>query len=380
MPNVYLTLPSADEFITLKRWGHPLSDNNKAIETPDGKYLCAIVSIIEVANGVYQGFFALFDDQRRLIVEYSRRAIFASLPIFSPGGKILIRAMLKHRFSDADIMSFIVIDPQKRTFAFIPFRDRKDGKYHCSELEHIKNEKYRTLPGKLIFDLNKLTYYPLEKINDFTEVDIPRFCIGAVEPVPLFPKRQPSIIGYLSWQYQRHRSTTVTDLLKQCYQAAYGAEHLLRDTAAAKRYLESEFEGTPARDIPLCEYISDDICRVNIAAWKYRGLPSGDLFDLFAASSYPRENGKELLEIFLREAEEFIDNQEVTEITRIPEQDDLAFKRVNPFCENGAEIIEEYRRAGTPPIHHSEAYREAEHPAYRIVDAKLLKEYFEKSK
>lgn len=187
---------------------------------------------------------------------------------------------------------------------------------------------------------------------------------------------RPSIIGYLYEQYELHPSTTVTDVLKQCYQAAYGAEHLLTDKDAARRYLEREFEATPAKDIPICEYISDEVCRVNIAAWKYRGFPIGDLFELFSASAYPREKGRELLEGFLREAEEYIDDHEVTEVREDSEKN-RSFKRVNIFCENGSEIIEEYRRAGMPAIHHSDAYREAEQPAYRIVDAKLLREYFE---
>ncbi len=380
MAKVYLDLPPVYEYATLRRWGYPNTDN-KAIESPDGKYFCAIVSIIESSMGVYQGFFALFENKPRLklIVELTRRSIFAEPPIFAPDGKMLIHTLLKHKFSDAPISSFIVIDPEERTFALIPYRDGKGRAFHCDKVEHIKDGKYRTLPGGVKFDLNKLTYYPLEKINDFSEVDIPRFRLGAVEPIPYFPTRKPSIVGYLSWQHRRHQSTTVTDLLKQCYQAAYGAEHLLTDKDAARRYLEREFDATPAKDIPICEYISDDICRVNIAAWKYRDLPVGDLFDLFAASAYPRENGRELLEGFLREAEEYIDAHEVTEVREDPEKN-RSFKRVNIFCENGSEIIEEYRRSGMPAIHHSDAYREAEHPAYRVVDAKLLREYFEKIK
>lgn len=378
MKKVYLDLPPVYEYATLRRWGYPNTDN-KAIESPDGKYLCAIVSILETSNSVNQGFFALFENKHplKLILELTRHSIFAEPPTFAPDGKILIRTILKHRFSDAPISTFIVIDPEKRRFALIPYRDGKGRSFHCDKVEHIKDGKYRTLPGGVKFDLNKLTYYPLEKINDFSEVDIPRFRLGAVEPIPYFPTRKPSIVGYLSWQHRRHRSTTVTDLLKQCYQAAYGAEHLLTDREAARRYLECEFEATPAKDIPICEYISDDICRVNIAAWKYKDLPIGDLFDLFAASAYPRENGCELLEGFLREAEEYIDAHEVTEVKEDPEKN-RTFKRVNIFCENGSEIIEEYRSAGMPAIHHSDAYREAEHPAYRVVESKLLREYFER--
>ena len=58
MTNVYLNLPDFYEFATLKRWGDPYADsgwgylNNKGIETPDGKYFCAIVSIRETSNRV----------------------------------------------------------------------------------------------------------------------------------------------------------------------------------------------------------------------------------------------------------------------------------------------------------------------------------------
>ena len=383
MTNVYLNLPDFYEFATLKRWGDPYADsgwgylNNKGIETPDGKYFCAIVSIRETSNSVYQGFFSLHENKPpyRLILEYTRRAIFADLPIFSPDGKIMLHAVLAHRFSGSPIGSYIVIDPQNRSFALIPFLDEKKRNFYCT-LEHIKDSKYRISQSKVKFDLNKLTYYPLEKLNEFEDVEIPRFRFGAVEPVPVFLKRQPSVIGYLHWQHKRHPSLTVTDIIKQCYQAAYGAEHLLTDKDVAKKFLEKEFENTPAEDILICEHISEDLCRVNIAAWKHRGLPAEDLFELFAASAYPRENGKDMLERYLREAEEYIDAHEVTEVREDSEKN-RTFKRVNIFCENGSEIIEEYRRSGMPPIHHSDVYREAEHPAYRVVDSKLLRDYFE---
>ena len=373
MTKIYPDLPPIYEYETLRRWGEQRSIN-MAIETPDGKYICAIISVDEAPGGVDMGFLALFESNspHRLIVEFSSRPIYANNLVFSPDGKILLHLSLNHRFSDTRIRSFIVIDPDNRSFALIPFRDGKGESYHCDALEHIGDSRYRTLPGKVKFDLNNLTYYPLEKINDFTEVDIPRSHFGAVEPIPVFPKRLPRIFRYLLHQVYLHPSTKVTDILKQCYQAAYGAEHLMTDTDATRRYLEHEFEATPAKDILLCEHISDDFCRVNIAAWKHRGLPIGDLFELFAASAHPRENGKETLEGFLREAEEYVDIHEEFVIS------DGQLICVKLFGDDCVEVIEEYRRAGTPTIHHSEAYREAEHPAYRIVEAKLLREYFEK--
>lgn len=188
---------------------------------------------------------------------------------------------------------------------------------------------------------------------------------------PIFRKRQQSIIDYLPLQISLHPSITITDIIKLCYQAANGPEHLLTDKEAARRYLEKEFENTPADDILLCEHISDNICRVNIAAWKYRGLPADDLFALFASSAYPRENAKEVLEGFLREAEEYADHHAALVKT------DKINKSADLFGDNAAAAFEEYRRAGMPAIHHSDAYRKAENPAYRVVDSKLLREYFE---
>ena len=102
-----------------------------------------------------------------------------------------------------------------------------------------------------------------------------------------------------------------------------------------------------------------------------------DLFELFAASAYPRKNGRELLEGFLHEAEGFTDHRDMT-MKRTHGTKATSFDRINTFSKNAREIIEEYRRAGMPAIHHSDAYREAEHPAYRVVESKLLREYFER--
>ena len=380
MKKVYLDLPPDYEYSTLKKWGLEHT-RSKALESPDGKYLCAITSISTVWNGVDNGYFTLFENKptQKLIFEHTIDSIFyeSEYPSFTHDGKLLLHTLLMHRFSGMLIRSFFVIDPENRTFALIPLRDGGDSGYHCDRLEHIGDGKYLSLPGEVKFDIDKLTYYPLEKLNDLTDVDIPRFRFGAVEPIPNFPKRKPIIIPYLFRQYQLHKSLTVTDVLKQCYQAAYGAEHLLTDKEAARRYLEREFEATPAKDVLICEHISDDFCRVNIAAWKHRGLPADDLFELFEASAYPRKNGRELLEGFLHEAEGFTDHRDMT-MKRTHGTKAPSFDRINTFSQNAREIIEEYRRAGMPAIHHSDAYREAEHPAYRVVESKLLREYFEK--
>ena len=90
-----------------------------------------------------------------------------------------------------------------------------------------------------------------------------------------------SMTEYLLEQVNRHPSMQAQDMIKLCYQAAHGAEHLLSDLDAAKTYLEKEYYAVEAEDIALYEVISDQICRVNLAAWKARKLPIEWLFYMF---------------------------------------------------------------------------------------------------
>ncbi|MBR6541909.1 MAG: hypothetical protein IKT73_01750, partial [Anaerotignum sp.] len=89
---------------------------------------------------------------------------------------------------------------------------------------------------------------------------------------------------YFLEQLHRHPSMKAQDVVKMCYQAAFGAEHLLQDKARAEAYFMKEYEETEAKEMPLFEEISENICRVNLAAWKYHSLPAVWLFRIFAAS------------------------------------------------------------------------------------------------
>ena len=145
------------------------------------------------------------------------------------------------------------------------------------------------------------------------------------------------------------------DVAKLCYQAAMGAEHLLMDISAAKRYFEAEFEATETRDCQLFECLSDDVCRIDLGAWKKTGMPKEWLFNMFVGTATVSRGGRAVLEKYFADADEVI-------------------------CEIGANFssedwrifAEKYRAEGMPPVHHSEAYRESEHPAYRIIDRAFL--------
>lgn len=155
--------------------------------------------------------------------------------------------------------------------------------------------------------------------------------------------------NYLKEQYKLHPSMQPQDAVKLCYQAALGAEHLLTDFAAAKKYFNEEYISVEAAALPLCEEISAEVCRVNLAAWKAKGLPAEWLFNMFAASVRTARGKSELFKEYLSTA-----------------------GRILPFAD-WQEYLDKYTAAGMPTVHHSEIYRAAEHPAYRIVDRSFIK-------
>ena len=160
-----------------------------------------------------------------------------------------------------------------------------------------------------------------------------------------------SLHHYIIEQLKTHPTTQPQDIVKQCYQAAFGAEHLLKDTDRAKQYLQREYETvTPSNSIPLYEEISETVCRVNLASWKAKQLPIELLFQLFVQSCTISTNGNELFLQYLQEATDIIQTEAVP----------FSFEQWNNF-------LQEYKAIGMPSLHHSETYHNQEVPAYRIV-------------
>lgn len=161
---------------------------------------------------------------------------------------------------------------------------------------------------------------------------------------------------YFKKQLCLHPSIQPQDVTKLCYQAAFGAEHLLLDTEKARLYFYREYTDTPANhQLPLYEQISKHVCRINLAAWKAQALPPDALFEKFTASAQISVGSKELFLEYLATAEQII-------LQGIP--------HFTP--DDWTTFLTAYKENGMPAVHHSEAYRLAEHPAYRIIRLELL--------
>ncbi len=161
---------------------------------------------------------------------------------------------------------------------------------------------------------------------------------------------------YLKEQLKLHKSVQLQDIIKMCYQASFGAEHLLSDLDKAWEHLKKEYDEASPSDEALYEKISQKVCRVNLGGWKKRGLPVEWLFRMFVLSCKAEEQGKEQFMIYLKTAEGVI----LSEKTAFTEND-------------WKNYLNAYLKSGITAVHHSKIYRENEHPSYRIVNCSLLR-------
>ena len=139
------------------------------------------------------------------------------------------------------------------------------------------------------------------------------------------------------------------DAVKLIYQNEFGGAHLIRDEQACLNYLRREYESVqkdPA--VPLYESIGNGIVRVNLAALK-------------------EENLERLGRGFIRSASEHAGSpyrfsQKLDTLRRLAEEGVFSFSAMVLEV-----YLSEYRAAGYPMVSHSEQYRQAYKPSYRII-------------
>ena len=157
----------------------------------------------------------------------------------------------------------------------------------------------------------------------------------------------------LKEQLKNHPSMESRDVIKMCYQATFGAEHLLLNLEKARAFFEEEFEATAAGDGPLMEELNEEIVRVNFGAWKKAGLPEEELFAAFVKSTKGVGGTGEVLLKCLERAEKVLEEA-----------------NFNMEAWTAAKVA--YIEVGLNPVHHSQSYRESEKPAYRVVKREYL--------
>lgn len=140
-----------------------------------------------------------------------------------------------------------------------------------------------------------------------------------------------------------------TDAVKLLYQNTFGGGHLIRDEAAALRYLRREYAATPRDPAkPLTEAIGNGLLRVNLAA-----LPENRLEELGQAFLRSARLCQGTLEDFL---------------PKLVLLRELTAAGVFGFSAEALDsYLSDYAQAGYPMVSHSDTYRRLYHPAYRVV-------------
>ena len=141
-----------------------------------------------------------------------------------------------------------------------------------------------------------------------------------------------------------------TDAVKLIYQNEFGGGHLIRNEEACLNYLRQEYASVEKdSSVPLYEDIGNGIVRVNLAAVKEE-----DLEQLGKAFIDSAAKHKGTLDSFLNKLEV---------LRTLTAEGVFAFDldALNSY-------LSEYEAAGYPAVSHSEQYRQAYKPAYRIIN------------
>lgn len=148
-----------------------------------------------------------------------------------------------------------------------------------------------------------------------------------------------------------HPAMTVRDLFKFLYQSAFGCEHLIASPEAVLGYLKAEYESAVPQETEntLVEPLAGGYSRVHLG-YLAKGLRPETLAALFFRSARHEESGEAHLRNLLSLAREAIEDGQI------------------PFSSNEFDAARaEWESAGFPAMHHSEQFRAAYRPAYRVI-------------
>lgn len=153
-------------------------------------------------------------------------------------------------------------------------------------------------------------------------------------------------------QLARYPQCEVNDCIKALYQAAFGCGHFVENEETARRWLQAELTQAQENAAPLTESIGDRFARVHLSAFRACGADENTLARLFVLTSHeaPDETRNAFFQIGL------------DTLVRMSREGALALN-----AQAVQERIAQYRDQGCPAQHHSQTFRNAYSPAYRVV-------------
>lgn len=168
------------------------------------------------------------------------------------------------------------------------------------------------------------------------------------------PNEEAAIRSMCEEIAKNYPQATLQDVYKTCFQDFFGAEHLLRDTAAAHQYLKAEIAATEAQDLSAMPKYEPTgfrhrFTRVNLSLVHSGEMSENELFARFMEAAGTNNA--------------FSDNwtEEWAKVEAIAVE-------VQPAWADSALQTElRYAASVSSPVRHSETFRQAYHPHYRII-------------
>lgn len=158
------------------------------------------------------------------------------------------------------------------------------------------------------------------------------------------------IVGYC----RAYPAAQLQDVFKFLFHSTKGCEHAVCAAETALTAVTAELPDAANDVCPAVEDLPGDFCRVHLSA--VGALCSAEeLARLFATSATPVAHGDARLQTALDELQALCDAHAL------------------PFdAEEARQAIAAWRAAGSPPVRHSDVFRAAYHPHYRVIRKSLL--------
>ena len=162
----------------------------------------------------------------------------------------------------------------------------------------------------------------------------------------------------LKKQIELYPESRLQDIYKNFYHGRFGTEHLVTNRDAVIEYIEQELERMDTSYLPLIEYVGWDsnFVRINLLYLQNNNIDATILADLFIESQNYVDTNK---------ANNWL--KEWQQIITIIEKEKIQLKNYDEDKKNIDSFLTINPKAA---IHHSQEFRDAYKPHYRVVAAK----------
>ena len=148
------------------------------------------------------------------------------------------------------------------------------------------------------------------------------------------------------------------DAVKLIHQHVFGPGHMIPNPEKALSVLKQEMAAlAPRAEESLYESIGNGLCRLNLRPCLQKEIPAEDICRLFVETAQGMKRDEKPFKKALQALR------------------DMAEAEETPFDAIELDIFLARYPQSFPAVHHSEAYRAAYQPAYRVIAQKKVKEF-----